>query len=97
MQDTVQNLLAQADIQIDGDRSWDIHVHNPQFYSRVLTAGSLGLGEAYMDGWWDCQALDQCLSRILRAGLSEKVIPLREKIHVLVAKVINPAAQGARL
>ena len=90
MQDTVQNLFAQADIQIDGDRSWDIHVHNPQFYSRVLTAGSLGLGESYMDGWWDCQALDQCLSRMLRAGLPEKVIPLREKMQVLVARLTNP-------
>lgn len=89
MQDTVQNLLAQADIQIDGDRPWDIQVHNPQFYSRVLGTGSLGLGESYMDGWWDCQALDQCLCKILKAGLSEKVISLREKMHVLVARVTN--------
>ncbi len=89
MQDTMRNLLAQADIQIDGDRPWDIHVHNPDFYGRVLGAGSLGLGESYMDGWWDCQALEQCLCRILKAGLDEKVATLREKMHVLVARVTN--------
>ena len=89
MQDTVRNLLAQADIQIDGDRPWDIQVHNPQFYRRVLGAGSLGLGESYMDGWWDCQALDQCLCKMLKAGLSEKVTSLHDKMHTLVAKVTN--------
>ena len=89
MQDTVRNLLAQADIQIDGDRPWDIHVHDPDFYGRVLGAGSLGLGESYMDGWWDCRALDQCLCKILKAGLAEKVTSLREKMHRLVARVTN--------
>ena len=44
MQDTLRNLLAQADIQIDGDRPWDIHVRNPRFYRRILGSGSLGLG-----------------------------------------------------
>ncbi len=50
---TVTDLLALADIRIGGNRAWDIQIHNPQFFSRVLAGGSLALGESYMNGWWD--------------------------------------------
>ena len=66
----VQKILSPADVRIDGDREWDITVSNDRFYSRVLRHGSLGLGESYVDGWWDCPALDQLFSRILGAELS---------------------------
>ena len=49
----VTQLLAKADITINGDHPWDIMVHNDQLYARVLGQGSIGLGESYMDGWWD--------------------------------------------
>ncbi|MBM4162690.1 MAG: cyclopropane fatty acyl phospholipid synthase [Ignavibacteria bacterium] len=67
------DLLATAGVSIDGDKPYDIRVHNDRFYKRVLSEGALGLGESYMDGWWDCQALDQLIDRILRANLEEKV------------------------
>ena len=50
-----EELLKLADIKINGNRSWDIQVHNNKVYSRILKKGSLGLGESYMDGWWDCE------------------------------------------
>jgi cyclopropane-fatty-acyl-phospholipid synthase len=59
MKEAVEHLLAQADIRVNGDRPWDIQVHNPDWYQRVAAGGSLGMGESYMDGWWDSQALDQ--------------------------------------
>lgn len=65
----VQRILSLADVRIDGDREWDITVNNDRFYSRVLRHGSLGLGESYVDGWWDCPALDQLFARILGAEL----------------------------
>lgn len=65
----VQKILSRADVRIDGDREWDITVNNHRFYSRVLRHGSLALGESYVDGWWDCPALDQLFSRILGAEL----------------------------
>lgn len=43
-QDVMANLLASADIRINGDRPWDIHVHDRRFFSRVLASGTLGLG-----------------------------------------------------
>ncbi|KPK58367.1 MAG: cyclopropane fatty acyl phospholipid synthase, partial [Gemmatimonas sp. SG8_38_2] len=56
---TVERLLSLADVKIDGDRPWDIQVHDEAFYARVLAEGALGLGESYMDGWWDCERLDE--------------------------------------
>ncbi|MBI2427056.1 MAG: cyclopropane fatty acyl phospholipid synthase [Candidatus Kerfeldbacteria bacterium] len=71
--DTVQHLLALADIRIGGDRPWDIAVHDERFYERVLAHGSLGLGESYMDGWWDSAHLDEFFTHVLRARLDKKV------------------------
>jgi cyclopropane-fatty-acyl-phospholipid synthase len=69
----IADLLAQADIRVNGDAPWDIRVHSPDFYRRVLSRGSLGLGEAYMDGVWDVPRLDQFFDRVLRAGLDRKL------------------------
>ncbi len=69
----IQELLDHAGVQIDGQAPWDIQVHNPDFYSRVIAGGSLALGESYMDGWWDCDALDRFFERILATRLDKKV------------------------
>ena len=61
----VRRILEHSDVQINGNRPWDIRIHNPNFYERVLSGGSLALGESYMDGWWDCEALDQFFEKIL--------------------------------
>ena len=66
------NLLALADIRINGARPWDIHVHDQRFFSRVLASGTLGFGESYMDGWWDCDALDEMCCRAIRAELEKR-------------------------
>lgn len=68
----VEELLKSADVTINGEKPWDIKVNNEDFYSRVLTDGSLGLGESYMDKWWDCKNLDQFIFKILRADLETK-------------------------
>jgi len=33
----------------------DITVHNEAFYGRILKDQSLGLGESYVEGWWDAR------------------------------------------
>ncbi len=47
----VEQILESVDVEIGGSRPWDIEVKNPAFFTRILAEGSLGLGEAYMDGW----------------------------------------------
>lgn len=71
----VCEILALADVKVNGKRPWDIKVNNDDFYQRVLGEGSLGLGESYMDGWWDCKALDKFFFHILRADLASAVKP----------------------
>jgi cyclopropane-fatty-acyl-phospholipid synthase len=69
----VKEVLALADIQVNGARPWDITVHNESFYDRVLSKGSLGLGESYMEGWWDSQSVDGVIQRVLSAHLDERM------------------------
>jgi cyclopropane-fatty-acyl-phospholipid synthase len=69
----IQQLLDFAGVRINGHAPCDIQVHNPDFYPRVIAGGSLALGESYMDGWWDCAALDQFFERIMAARLDKKV------------------------
>jgi cyclopropane-fatty-acyl-phospholipid synthase len=69
----VEQLLTPLDIRTDGARPWDIDVHDDAFYPRVLAAGSLGLGESFMDGWWDARALDDFLARLVAGGLDSAV------------------------
>lgn len=49
-QRAVADLLAEADVTLDGDRPWGLRVHDPRLYRRILSGGSFALGEAYMDG-----------------------------------------------
>src|SRR3990167_784959 len=85
-----QTLLQSAGIQINGNQPWDIQIHNKAFYQRVMREGALGLGEAYMDKWWDCQELDHFFERILRAGLDSKVgQPLHAFLKNWLVKIIN--------
>lgn len=67
------NLLHTAGIEIDGGRPWDIQLHHPGTMDRILARGSLGLGESYMDGWWDCPQIDELIARMLRGRLDRLV------------------------
>jgi cyclopropane-fatty-acyl-phospholipid synthase len=69
----IKSLLNTTGIRINGDRPWDIRIHRPEFFKRLLAGGSLSLGESYMDGWWDCDALDQFFDRLLRLRLDQRV------------------------
>jgi cyclopropane-fatty-acyl-phospholipid synthase len=68
----IAQALEQADVEIGGRRPWDIKVHNPRLYARVAAEGSLGLGEAYMDGWWDCERLDAFFDKVVSADLGRR-------------------------
>ena len=87
---TIQSLLQSIGITINGKAPWDIQVHNKKFYSRVLKEGPLGLGESYMDKWWDCQQLDVFFDKILRAKLDTKVsVPFHYKMISLISLILN--------
>jgi cyclopropane-fatty-acyl-phospholipid synthase len=90
-QQAVRDLFALADVRVNGVRPWDIQVHNPALFPRVLAGGSLALGESYMDGWWDCEALDQFSYRILKAELDKKVRGMKHVLwNMVIAGLMNP-------
>ncbi len=92
---TIRDLLSLADIEVNGSDPWDIHVHNAHFYDRVLREGSLGLGESYMDGWWDCDSIDEFINRVLKAHLDDKVRNnARMAFQVLRARLVNRQSSG---
>ncbi|MET0655258.1 MAG: cyclopropane fatty acyl phospholipid synthase [Pseudoxanthomonas sp.] len=85
----VAELLEEADVRIGGERDWDLQVRDPHFYPRVLGQGSLGLGESYMDGWWEARSLDGFLFHVLRARLEQRVPSAGELWDALRARLLN--------
>ncbi|MBE2167234.1 cyclopropane fatty acyl phospholipid synthase [Cobetia sp. D5] len=87
---TVEHLLAGSGVRLNGPDPWDIRVRHPDLFRRVLQQGSLGLGEAYMEGWWDCEQIDEMICRLLRHGLGSRAHTTSERIaYRLQAGVIN--------
>jgi len=94
--ETMRDLLERAGITIGGDAPWDIQIHDERVYVRALRDGTLGVGESYVEGWWDCQAIDQMFDRVTRAQLdvvlSESWVLLANAVK---ARIINLQATRA--
>ena len=83
-------MLEKADIEVNGTRPWDIQVKNPDFFKRVLQEGSLGLGESYMDGWWECERLDMFFYRVLKHKLDEQLPHhFKDTLRIAAARLTN--------
>jgi len=82
-------LLALADVQLGGSRPWDIQLKHPDAAARILASGSLGFGETYMLGWWDCAALDQCIARVLGSGIEDAAGRLSYVLQGLKVRWLN--------
>jgi cyclopropane-fatty-acyl-phospholipid synthase len=84
-----ESILEKADVEINGSRDFDINVKNSNFYRRVLAKGSMGLGESYMDGWWDADSLDEFFNKVLKAKLAKKIVSFSLIMNVLKAMFFN--------
>jgi len=85
----VAELLRAADIEIGGNRPWDLRVHDERLYRRVLAEGSLGAGESYMDGWWDVERFDEFFTRIQNARLDRELRNPTTLFQVLLSRLVN--------
>jgi cyclopropane-fatty-acyl-phospholipid synthase len=68
----LSNFLKGAGVTLNGTNSFDVRVLNDQLYSKLCLEPSLGAGEAYTAGWWDCDQLDELFFRIFRNDLGQK-------------------------
>jgi cyclopropane-fatty-acyl-phospholipid synthase len=93
-QETVQKLLSAAGIKVNGSGPIDIQVHNDRFYKKALSGRELGIGEAYMDGWWSAKHLDETVARLLNSNIRDNLsITPSIVMHVLRGAVANQQKQ----
>lgn len=69
----LQQLSESAGIRLNGKEPWDIRIHDPDVYKRILAQGSLGFGEAYMDGLWDSDEIDTLFTQMLRFDVDRRL------------------------
>lgn len=84
-----QRILECAGITVDGEHPWDLRVHDERFFKRLWAQGSRGLGDAYMDGWWDCPQVDAFFHRALRSELENQVRTWRGRVASIGARIHN--------
>lgn len=85
-----RDLLGQAGILINGSSPFDVRVKNSSLYRRLYRTGSLGLGESYMDGWWECDELDEFFYRVLKSRINTLILPTLSSVWLpLRARITN--------
>ena len=91
----IQELCARAGITLNGPNHWDLQVKDERFYGRLLRDKTLGLGEAYMDGLWDCERLDEFIHRAMKAHLDEDIQgEVRFILPYMAALLFNPQSRS---
>lgn len=86
----VESLLSGTEVALNGSHPWDIQVRDDNFFERVLSQGSLGVGEAYIEGQWDCERLDEMLLRVFRSQAEQRLPSIKLAWAALTARIINP-------
>jgi cyclopropane-fatty-acyl-phospholipid synthase len=89
----IREILSPAGVTLDGENPWDIRVRDDRFYHRVLREGSMGLGESYMDGWWECERLDEMFAMVMPTRAEGKI---RKRWNFLLRKIGNVIFDPAR-
>ncbi|WP_397452414.1 cyclopropane fatty acyl phospholipid synthase [Pseudomonas sp. NA-150] len=85
----VEELLNKAGLNINGPAPWDMQLNQPGVPERALSKGNLGLGDAYVEGQWDADQLDEFFSRLMRSRLTDNIQPASLIFHALNAKLFN--------
>lgn len=85
----LRELFAKAGVTIGGREPWDLQVRESRAFDRVMRDGSIGFGEAFMEGWLDCPRVDQLADRVYRHDLAEQIDAKTAVFEAFKARV-NP-------
>ena len=82
-------LLHKAGVTLNGPHPSDIQVHDERLYDRIFSSGSLGIGESYMDGWWDVDDFPTFLNKVLSARLDLELVHISTLWYIVRAWALN--------
>jgi cyclopropane-fatty-acyl-phospholipid synthase len=91
--DQLRNL---ADVRVGGDRPWDIRLRRGASIDRIVAGGPLAIGESYMDGWWDCDDLEELVYRVQRSKAIEQIRVSGSQVLVALSSMILNRQSVAR-
>jgi cyclopropane-fatty-acyl-phospholipid synthase len=80
IEELVQDRFKLAGIDCKKENPCGFKIHDYRFYERVLKHGSLGLGESYVDGWWDAEHLDDFFYKVTKADLESTIKPSLQQL-----------------
>lgn len=83
-------ILDAAEIPLNGSVPYGIQVLNEKLWDRIVSQQHLGLAEAYMDGWWECDAIDEFVTKLLNIDVLSFLRPTPALYaHWIKSKFIN--------
>ena len=88
IEEIITKKLKEVDVVIGGSRDWDIQVKNKKFFRKVFLNANMGLGESYVNKYFECRRLDQLIYR-LRHYFPKKSIILKNIYDIIQDKFIN--------
>jgi len=68
----LENLLADCGVELNGSRPFDIQLIDERAIGRIVRQGSVGLGESFVEGQWNCERIDELVERLLRHALNQR-------------------------
>ncbi|MBS2021557.1 MAG: class I SAM-dependent methyltransferase [Deltaproteobacteria bacterium] len=90
----VRRTFERCDVHIGGDRPWDIQVHDNAWYRRMALNPALHLGEGYLDGLWDCDAIDELHHKLLTSEVGRLQYGVKHLWRTLRARLRNPQSRS---
>jgi cyclopropane-fatty-acyl-phospholipid synthase len=89
--------LDAAGIRINGDRPYDMQIHDEDALFAAVAAGGLtGARDAYVAGHWDAERLDELTYRLFRSGSDVPYAGLVERWGVRIGGWLFNRQAGAR-
>jgi len=83
-------IMEASGITINGDQKFDPQVHHPDLAKRVFGEGMIAMGESYMEGWWDCEALDEMITELMKGRNHTRLFNKKKMaIQILKARLYN--------